>query len=192
VPKQALQLSFALGFKHATNLERVTRDELLNALGPLLGERLTIARRAASMRGFHFGDIVEHDDGSTGVFALHLQCPWRIDGPDGTVTGSDDLWVHAAMSKPPDEWSYEDGDSLQDRRLAELLGTYDARTRSWVNAAERLVVTSVDGSDHGDVVIVLTGGYTLRVFPARSRDESWRLFRPRVEDAHVVFGAAEA
>ena len=144
------------------------------------------------MRVFHFGDVVEHVDGSTGAFALHLQCPWRIDGRDGTVSGSDDLWVHASVPTPPEEWSYEDGNSLQDRRLGELLDSYDPRTRSWMNRSERLVVASIDGSDRGDVVIGLTGDHTLRVFPARSGDESWRLFRPRHEDAHFVFGEAEA
>ncbi len=61
----------------------------LRRLEELIGLNLSIARRAADMRVLHFGEITVDDDerGSTGEIALHIQCPWRIEGPDGIVTG---------------------------------------------------------------------------------------------------------
>ncbi|MGC1349900.1 MAG: hypothetical protein WA858_08970 [Xanthobacteraceae bacterium] len=58
----------------------------LNAFAPLIGLRLSIVRRAAEMLVLHFGDIrvLPARQGSIGAYALHIQCPWRFDGPDGT------------------------------------------------------------------------------------------------------------
>ena len=53
------------------------------------------------MRVLHFGAVIEGEDGSWGECALHLQCPWRLDGPAGPVTGQDDLWEHATLEVPP-------------------------------------------------------------------------------------------
>jgi hypothetical protein len=167
----------------------MNRDDINETFKALVGKPLTIARLAGSMRNFDFGEVSPNPNGgSGGEYALHLQCPWRIDGPQGTVTGSDDLWEHETLPLPPSGWTYESGESLQDRRLGELLGGYDAETRSWVNPGSGLVVLEVDASDLGDVTLKLAGGYTLRIFPARSCDESWRLFRPRSAELHVVFG----
>lgn len=96
------------------------RDEILAAAHPLIGLPWSIARRGASMRVLHFGAVTEGDDGSWGEYALHLQCPWRIDGPGGTLTGQDDLWEHATLEVPPKNWSFEQSESLQDARPAGL------------------------------------------------------------------------
>jgi hypothetical protein len=139
------------------------------------------------MRVLHFGAVTDGEDGSWGKYALHLQCPWRLDGPAGTVTGQDDLWEHATLELPPDDWSFEHGDSLQDARLGALLGSYDERTRSWINSKPgHLVVMSVDATDYGDLTVEFSGGYTLRVFPASSRGEFWRLFVSDSNDSHFV------
>ncbi len=88
----------------------------------LIGLRLSIVRRAADMLVLHFDDIRAHSSGEGTVadYALHVQCPWRFDGPNGTVTGREDLWVYAGPGERPPNWSYEDGLSLQDRRFGEL------------------------------------------------------------------------
>ena len=159
-----------------------------SAVQPLVGLRLSIARRAGSMRGFHFGAVSEDESGSWGEYALHLQCPWRIDGPRGVVTGQGDLWEHPTLELPPEDWSYEGGNSLQDVRLGALLGGRDERTRSWVNLkAEALIVTRVLGQESGELTLTLSGGFTLRVFPDTSRDEAWRLLARGGDGAHYVF-----
>jgi hypothetical protein len=71
---------------------RATNDEMnRTAFDVLIGLRLGIVRRAADMVVVHFGDIRPHPsgDGTIGDYALHVQCPWRFDGPLGTVTGRD-------------------------------------------------------------------------------------------------------
>jgi hypothetical protein len=68
-------------------------------LSPLIGLRLSATHRAASMRMFDFGELqtvrskLRGKDRfrTVGQFALHVQCPWRIEGPDGLVTGLSDL-----------------------------------------------------------------------------------------------------
>ena len=158
----------------------MTREEIIAAFAPLVGLSFSIARRGGAMRVFHFGDIVEHEVGSSGEMALHLQCPWRLDGPLGTITGSDDIWLHRDLRARPENWSYEDGESLQDQRLSGLLGSYDLR------------VIAIDATRQGEVTIRFNGDYVLRLFPACSRGESWRLFRPgNAQIGHVVFEAPE-
>jgi hypothetical protein len=93
-----------------------------DGLDMLIGLRLSIVRRAADMLGLHFGDIRPHPsgEGTVGAYTLHVQCPWRLDRPNGTITGSGDLWVYAGRGERPPNWSYDDGFSLQDRKFAQL------------------------------------------------------------------------
>src|SRR5215468_598880 len=160
----------------------------LNAFDVLIGLRLSIVRRAADMLVLHFGNIRTHrsGDGTVGDYALHVQCPWRFDGPDGVVTGRDDLWDYAGPGERPENWSYDDGLSMQDRRWASLFAR-DESTRSWVNERDRFVVTAAEQTKRGDVRLELTGGYAILLFPAGSRHEAWRLFAPESDDDHFVF-----
>lgn len=164
------------------------REIVLAQLRPLVGLRLAIARRAGSMRVFHFGPVRQLERGSIGEYALHIQCPWRIETRDSIVTGQEDLWEPFVVPDgfDWDAWTYETGDSLQDHRLASLLGGHDARTKSHVNNGELLVVESVEADDHGSASLALTGGFCLRIFPAGSRGEEWRLFRPSEGTGHFV------
>ncbi len=157
-------------------------------LHPLRGLRLSIARRAADMRGFHFGEIKPTPRGTSGVYVLHIQCAWRIDGSDGIVTGSSDLWRPA--EKGPefdwDTWHYEKSENLQDQKIGLLLQDYDATTRSYVNTTSLLVVEDIKADCCGDVTITLSGGYRLRLFPDCSVEENWRLFKADSSDPHFV------
>jgi hypothetical protein len=144
------------------------------------------------MRVLHFGAVLQGEDGSWGAFALHLQCPWRIDGPAGVVAGQDDLWSHPTLQVAPEDWSWDGGESRQDVRVGALLGARDERTRSWVNTAlDRLVVTGVDASELGDLTVSLSGSYVLRVFPASTSGEVWRLLSPHTETPHFVVSLAD-
>jgi hypothetical protein len=49
----------------------------------------------------------------------------------------------------------------------------------------------VDSDEHGGAVIVLDHGFTLRLFPAGTRGEDWRLFRPATIAPHFVVAAGE-
>jgi hypothetical protein len=160
----------------------------LSAFDVLIGLRLSIVRRAADMLVLHFGDVRAHQSGSgtVGAYALHVQGPWRLDGPREIITGRGDLWDYAGPGERPVSWSHEDGLSLQDQRLNDLIGPRDETTLSWVNETDRLVVTSARQTSRGDVRLELTGGLAILLFPDGSRREAWRLFSPAARD-HLVF-----
>ena len=159
-----------------------------NAFDVLIGLRLSIVRRAADMLVLHFGDIRPHRSGSgtVGDYALHVQCSWRFDGPNGTITGRDDLWDYCGPGERPQGWTYDDGHSLQDVRFGHYFGR-DEATRSWVNEGDRFVVTGAEQNQRGDIRLELSGGYAIRVFPATSRYEAWRFFAPGSDADHLVF-----
>jgi hypothetical protein len=119
------------------------------------------------------------------AYALHVQCPWRLDGPIGTVNGRDDLWVYAGPDERPPNWSYENGWRLQDKRFASLF-IRDERTRSWVNESHRFVVIATRQTTRGDVSLELANEHALLVFPAGSQYEAWRFFSPG-SARHLIF-----
>lgn len=155
----------------------------------LKGLRLTIVRRVVDMLVAHFGPIRPHrsGEGTIGSWALHVQCPWRFEGPMGTITGSSDLWAYAKGEPRPDGWSYEDGGSLQDKKLSELFGPRDDETRSWYNRADRLEVTKAVCKQNGDLTVSLSGSFALVVFPAGCDGEAWRFFEPGHLGPHLIF-----
>lgn len=165
--------------------QSATRQRVIAALSQIIGLPLTAARRAADMRTFQFGTLRPVDRGSVGDFALHVQCPWRIEGPNGIVTGRLDLWEPLDDNAPFDEqWHYDKSLNLQDARLEQWLA----------KNTEPLVVKAVEADDFGGAVITLEQGFVLRVFPAGTRGEDWRLFRPKTEAPHLVIsgGAVES
>ncbi len=161
-----------------------TRQQVIAALSRIIGLPLTAVRRAADMRTFQFGALRPVDRGSVGDFALHVQCPWRVEGPDGIVTGRLDLWEPVEDNAPCDEnWDYEKSPNLQDARLEEWLATNELS----------LLVKSVDADEFGGVVIGFPHGFVLRLFPAGTRGEDWRLFQPKTDAPQLVVsgGAVE-
>jgi hypothetical protein len=158
----------------------------------LVGLRLSIARDAGSMKNFQFGIIGPHPfgKGTIGEFALHIQCPWRLVGSEGIVTGSADYYEPVEAGADVDPNDFEAG-NLQQERLGDLL-RYDASTRSWVNSRDQLTVQSVLVHDFGGFELELSGGFRLQVFPDGSREENWRFFAPGSEEEHVVIAGGRA
>ena len=130
------------------------------------------------MRTLQFGTLRPVERGSVGDFALHIQCPWRVEGPDGIVTGRLDLYE--PVEEGPDfdfeKWDYESSPNLQDARFEQLLARHGAG----------LVVQSVDADSYGGAAIHFANGFVLRLFPAGMRGEDWRLFRPKTDEPHFV------
>lgn len=54
-------------------------DVITASLRPLVGLPLSVARRAADLRGFHFGEMRPTRRGNGGAYVLHVQCPWRLE-----------------------------------------------------------------------------------------------------------------
>lgn len=184
---------FSQGFTNPAHFKRVEEmttiaDEITAHLQPLVGLELSIARRAADMRVFHFGRIRKVEKGTVGDYALHIQCPWRLEGPHGIVTGRLDLWDAAEDSPDTDweSWDYDKNENLQDKLMGEFLKGYDPQTRSFVNATGQLVVETVMSDACGGATIVLSGGFRLVLFPAGTRGEDWRIFQPGIDESHFV------
>ena len=147
-----------------------------------------MARLAGSMRGFHFGPIRETRHGSTGSHVLHLQCPWRLDGPGGVITGSDDIGTPGGEAEPEGGWQNEFEGSLQQRRLRELLCTSDQQRGSIVSTADSsLVVAEALVDPRGEILVTMSKDVALRIFPASSSGESWRLIIAGEPRRHVVW-----
>lgn len=143
----------------------------------LVGLPLRIARRAADMRGFHFGQINPHKGGNAGEYVLHLMCSWRIEGPEGLITGHRDLWDPKLEEDWDENWDYELNENLQDWKIGQLVGKCE--NKSFYNYTDdKLVVESVDINGFGDLVIALSGGYRIVTFLNHSRGESWLFFSP--------------
>jgi hypothetical protein len=136
------------------------------------------------MRTFQFGSLRPVGGGSVGDWALHLQCPWRIEGPEGIVTGRLDLWEPVEENGPVDAtWNYETSPNLQDARLEQWLKRPEAAR----------VVRGVDADAFGGASLSFDQGYVLRLFPAGTCGEDWRLFSPTSDHPHLVVsgGAVE-
>lgn len=161
-------------------------------LGGLVGLQLSVIRRAADMVMLHFGPMRPHASGrgTVGDYALHVQCPWRLDGPTETITGRDDLWEYGGPGEGPEDWTYDKGRSLQDERLTAYFGSPDHKG-GWLIEKPRLLVVTVEASPRGDLNISLSEDHELIVFPAGTGEESWRFFAT-AGDHHVVFPKEEA
>ena len=162
-----------------------------NPFDVLVGLKLSILRRAADMLVVHFGAVTRLKDGvgSVGEYALHIQCPWRIDGPKGTLTGRNDLFEYGGEGREPRNWSYEAGFSVQDVVFDNLTGGYDASSGSWFNDRNRFIVSATSLSREGDIRIDLTQNHALLVFPDGTVYEAWRFFRQGDRRDHLVFPA---
>lgn len=162
---------------------------LKRSLQVLVGLPLSIARDAASMKVFHFGEVKPHPSGAgtVGAYALHIQCPWRFVDEKRVVTGTSDRFAD-----PADETEVDDDPrtgNLQLIKIESLLKGYDAETRSFVNATEQLVVISVSTDRFGGADLLLTGGYRLQIFPDGSFDEAWRFIE--TQGRHIVIEGAQ-
>lgn len=170
-----------------------TGERILEQLMPLIGKKLSIARYSG-LRAFHFGPIRATSRGTVGDYALHINCPWRIEGPDGIVTGSGDFWEPAdpTIEIDLDTWEPWDNENSQDRLIRSLLEGYDPQTRSFVNETELLVVEELEADEYGGASLTLSGGYQLALFPDGTRSEDWRLFRPDTDGPHFVVAGGKA
>lgn len=156
------------------------KHEIELALQPLVGLKLARMALAADMRTIAFGTTRARPGGGViGEFALHIQCPWRIENREGLITGSDDLHVaYEASSGLGHEFDYEKGVSAQEQILRELLKGYDEKTRQIVNSTGQLAVEHIEADVSGGFSLSLSEGYRLSVFPDGSRREAWRFFVP--------------
>jgi hypothetical protein len=164
------------------------RKQVTEALLPLVHLKLSLARAILDVRAFHFGTIRRFGQTISGEFALHLNCPWRIERGDKIITGRHDHFARADDNRDP---AWEVGSpwgTYEEQALRELLGGYDAVNEACVNVTDELVVEVIEADELGGVSIEMTGGYSLVIFPCGTRNEHWRLLPPDEGPHFVVEG----
>lgn len=161
------------------------QDRITEALSVLIGQPLWGATRALNMEMFDIGEqctwqgrkgqVVEG-----GKYSLHIQCSWRIVGPDGIVVGSED------RRYPEDENSnWEEFDPDGPTRC-------EARIMAWLreHSAAPLKIQRLEVDPVGGFKLFLQGDFILEAFPANSLQgeysERWRLFCPSEKRRHFV------
>ena len=134
----------------------------------------------------HFGPVKRVGRGSVGRYGLHIQCPWRLEGSDGVLTGRSDLWTRMdPAAYQDDSWDYDIHPNLLDSRLNEILGR-DEIGNIPVNSAWKVVAIVAD--KFGGIQLRFRGGRRLTVFPSGSDGEHWRLLGPGSGKKHFVVG----
>jgi hypothetical protein len=151
----------------------------------LVGEPLRTIHRAATLICLGFGRRrwTTNRRGKrilVAEYALHTECPWRLLGPEGLVTGKYDIcWTRGEPPLDPDEdektWGGV-GTTRCDERIERLRSLLDKRA---------LVVSSASVDAGFGLDLDLGRGYSFRVLPnATAPGEYWRLFRGR--GTHLV------
>ncbi len=73
-------------------------------------------------------------------------------------------------------------------RLREVLADFESTgMAALVNRTESFVVTQVVIGPLGDIVLEMTGGFRIVVFPAGTREECWRFFKRGDLASHIVW-----
>lgn len=173
-------------------------EAVAQALEKLVGLELECTTRAADMRGFGFGEErMIPDERRPGEkrpvseVVLHIQCAWRIDGPDGILTGRADFWDPVDELTGPDfeRWDNDRDANLQDHRIATWLkvpaGNFMERAMpgTWPR------VEAVRATGMGGAQLDFSDGMRLTLFPHGSRGEDWRIFSPGDDSSHFVIAA---
>lgn len=168
-------------------------DRIEQQLTLLIALPLSITHRAADMRIFHFGEVHTDDKGSFAQYAIHVQCAWRIEGPGDIITGRSDLWEPAQTGPDFDwkSWDYDTSENLQDHKLSRFLNDHTPGTYSAPLPAARLIVERIEADTYGGATIHFSGNYRLRIFPAGSEGEDWRIFEPNRQKPHFVIAGGK-
>jgi len=134
-------------------------------LKALVGLPLSASYRAADMRMFDFGRMHKMGAGEVGEYALHVQCPWRLETKSRVITGRHDLFKPAEETEnfDWDSWDWDGNETRQDRLVSDFL------------SGEKPVVKDIATDTHGGATLSLSGNYSLVLFPCASQGEDWRL-----------------
>ena len=167
------------------------KDEVEQALRPLVERALWAAGREGAMLWLQFGERSEREtdpDGpeEIGEYALHVSCAWRLVGPEGIHAASGDYFTPADPSVEPEafDWDGDEGNWC-DVRLDAFIDATAASPRR---------VTSISADELGSVRVFLGDDFVLDVFPDSSHadhveTEFWRVLQPSTGESHFVVGS---
>jgi hypothetical protein len=158
---------------------------VMQALSRLAGQVLWNAGRTTNLEWFHFGQRREvqgrfGEVKLVGEYALHVQCAWRITHKNIIVVASGDRFFPSGdpfQDIQDFEWD-RPGSNRCDEKVALL---FSGETPG------KFIVEAVKSDLVGGLTLVLTGDYTLDVFPDTSVDgEYWRFFQPYTSHPHLI------
>jgi hypothetical protein len=162
------------------------KEMIEQAFQALVGLPLWDAGRTADLVWFAFGDrriVIDERRGTkeVGTIALHIQCAWRIVGPEGIVVARRDIYY------PAGEDPYHEIDDFDWGTLG--ASRFDEHIAAWIaaRAATPSNVIGAEGDCIGGFKLSLSDGFAVEAFPVDSLDgEHWRVFRPYTEAPHFV------
>jgi hypothetical protein len=166
------------------------KQSLQEVIDPLTGKALWACTRAADLACFQFGERravtdVRGRKVNVGEYALHVQCAWRITRQDQVLVGNADLYYPPDLTSEeiPTDFEWDRGQNRRDELLRRL---FDDGKRQYI-------VQSVHVGNAGAFFLSLEDAMSLDVVPNSSLlAEHWRLFRPRSDEPHFVFGGKGA
>jgi hypothetical protein len=169
-------------------IEEMMKERIEQTLSLLVGLPLTNIYRTLNLEMFDFGEqrtvlTRQGQEKKVGKYALHVQCAWRITNSTRVVVASRDRWYMGDGSKDiPDDFDWSLPGNRCDKRISSFLEA---------NAAEPLVIESIEADHVGGTKLRLTNGFALEIFPDDSfDDEYWRFFQPSTSTEHFVVTGA--
>jgi len=156
-----------------------------DALDRIKGEKVSDIGRCANMLWLAIGNTYEGVDWKGNavekcVFALHIQCEWR-------VVNRERKEILFAMSD-----FYSPNSSLQDETDFEwdIQGNnlFDEKSKLWLREASPVYVEDYSLNSWGDLHLFFSNGDRLDLFVDSSDNtEAWRLFDTTSSEPHLVF-----
>lgn len=144
--------------------------------------------RKSDIRNFEFGNKMNGEWISQ--FALHIQCPWRIEHHDFILTGKSDMFMPEGNDEDID-WDIWDPYvdlTRQDELLRDLFPDTNSHKLFLINSDDKLKVENVNADKYGGACIHFSNDYRLVLFPDCSRDEDWRIFDVSTDLEHFIVG----
>jgi hypothetical protein len=161
-------------------------SDLRIALGELKQLPLTRMLSAGAMPMFAFGELrtAPSPRGGTreiGTFELHVQCAWRLVYNASVYMGSGDYHAETDESDANNPKGCDDFIKIKAQHLFTTM------------SQDELTVKDVSIDEFGGFKLFFHSGTFLEVFPNSAADETeyWRLFKPGVNEPHVVCEPAD-
>jgi hypothetical protein len=167
------------------------KTQIENILKSLLGLPLWDIGRRPAMEWLAFGNerrtvITKNGDSKiVSEYSLHIQCSWRLRGPEGVIFGSH-YRAHYRKENPILNKLQYRGNPPKPSLEQRVLKLYESR------GDKPLSVLDVNADEVGGFKLFMSDGYFLEVFPDGSmKTEDWRLFQPYTDKEHFVSNGYE-
>ena len=157
--------------------------------------------RIGDMLGLGMGNLIERESAyhkfkygeskivSTGEYALHISCFYRLRCGNDIILGKEDRYQpsHYLSNNPDFDWElFNDEQNVQyfdkqgNNRMDELISMK-------FNELDGFIIDKVAVNKFGDISIYFTNGFVIEAYADASDDsECWRFFKANSDDEHLV------